>query len=93
MQQEEKRAARRIPMNARVRIRASGSAGNGIACRIRDSSPAGICLVPDSVIESDWSWVDILTCSGEPLREPIRARIVRIDPEPGGGQKLGCSFE
>lgn len=93
MQEGEKRTARRIPLNARVRIRASGSAGPGIACRVRDSSAAGICLVPDGTIDSGWTRIEVLTSSGDPLDRPTVARIVRIDPEPGGGQEIGCSFE
>jgi len=89
----DRRTARRVSVDARVRIRAAGSSGRGLACRVRDASVAGIRLVSEQTIGADWSRVEVLTSSGQPLAEPLKARVVRTECGAGGAQEIGCRFD
>ena len=89
----EKRSSQRIPVDAEVRVRAAGSSGRGILCRVRDSSSAGMRLHADQAIDPGWMWIEVLKSSGQPLSEPIEARVVRIQHGRNGCHEFGCSFD
>lgn len=89
----EKRVAPRIPVNARVRIRAAGTTGPTVPCYVYDSSPAGIGLRCEEAIDGAWTWIEILDASGEPLEEPLQVRVVRTAEDSDGFQEVGCAYD
>lgn len=93
MMQDDKRRVARIPVNAEVRVRAAGSSGRGIPCRVSDSSAAGIRFRSPEEINPGWAWVEVLKSSGEALNDPVECRVVRTRKDEEGYQEIGCSFE
>lgn len=89
----ERRSVPRVPLDAEVRIRAAGSSGRGIPCRVEDASSTGIRLRSPEEVGPGWIWVEVLKSSGQPLAEPLEARVARAEKDEHGYQRVGCSFD
>lgn len=88
---DERRAHHRIPLNARIRVRAVGSCGFGHLCRVHDSSRSGVRLAMDHPISEGTEMLEVLTESGRHY-DVLFVRVVWVR-EHGGGQQVGCVFE
>jgi hypothetical protein len=89
----EQRGAQRVGLDAQVRVRAAGSSGRGIACRVVESGPRGIRLYADQRIDPGWFWIEILKTSGRPLEEPVEARVVRVVRNRADHYEFACAFD
>ncbi len=89
----EKRHARRVPVSADVRIRAAGSSGRGIPCRVVDAGPGGVRFRADDAAGAGWDRVEVLESSGQALDEPLEARVVHVGSDANGYPRPGCSFD
>lgn len=89
----ERRTSPRVSLNAEVRIRAAGSSGRGIPCRVRDAGPWGVRFHADESIGADWHWVEILKASGQSPAERLEARVVHAGTDEHGRTRVGCSFD
>lgn len=89
----ERREYPRIPLNARIRVRAAGASGVGHLCRVHDSSARGVRLAVDGCIDESWEVLEVLTESGRHYDGGLEVRVVWIDEHEDGGQHLGCVFE
>ena len=88
----ERREHRRISLDANVRVRAPGSPGPGILCRVSDSSARGMRLVPETPIDRAAHRLEVLTESGRRPSGRLLARVVWIE-EYEGSQQVGCMFD
>lgn len=88
---DERRAHYRIPLNARIRVRAVGSSGFGHLCRVHDSSHDGMRLAMDHPISEGCELLEVLTESGRHYNG-LAARVIWIDRH-DGSQHVGCVFE
>lgn len=89
----ERREYPRIPLNARIRVRAAGSGGPGHLCRVHDSSARGVRLTVDGCLDADWEVLEVLTESGRHYDGGLEVRVVWADAHGDGGQHVGCEFE
>lgn len=91
--ESERRVHERFPVDAEVRVRAAGASGPGVPCRLADASVAGVSVRTDEHPGADRILVEILAPDGEPVGDPLDASVVRVDPDPDGGYRIGCRFE
>lgn len=89
----DRRAHRRVNVDAEVRVRASGSDGSGVPCRMRDASQGGVLVITTEAPQADRIWVDILTTSGQQVGDSLEAQVLRVDARPEGGYQVACAFE
>lgn len=90
---DDRRAHRRVNVDAEVRVRISGSDDEGVPCRMRDASQGGVSVITEEAPQVDRIWVDILTAGGEQVGDPLHAYILRVDPRPEGGYRVACVFD
>lgn len=83
----------RVPLHARLRVRAAGSSGLGRLCRVHDSSARGVRLSVDGRIGPGWEVLEVLTEDGQPYEEPLEVRVVWVEEPTSGDQQLGCVFD
>ena len=89
----DRRAYPRVNVDADVRVRVSGSDGEGVPCRMRDASQGGVAVITEEAPQANRIWVDILTVSGEQVGDPLHAHVLRVDPRPEGGFRVACTFD
>lgn len=89
----ERRRHPRVPVDAEARVRVAGSEEEGTLCRLADGSLGGVSIRAEEPPASDRVLVEILTVDGEPVSEPLEARVVYVDADPDGGYRVGCRFE
>lgn len=89
----ERRRHRRIPLNARIRVRPAGGEGAGHACRVHDASTGGVRLAPEGPADPGWDRLEVLTHSGRRCRGGLELRVVWMERLADGTRHVGCAFE
>lgn len=89
----ERRAHRRIPLDARIRVRPVGSKERGRPCRVSESSARGLRLVPDARLDASWDLLEVVTGRAHGREGPVMLRVVWTEERETGDQRVGCVFE